>query len=146
MRHILRLAAFSGVLGSTFEAFGSTKPAIDLRSQGTLTLAVYGDSPYGTSPTDTTQNNLTLAFIQAINNDSLVDLVVHSGTSIPASSTAPWRTMRRFTISGRPSRRRSFTRRGTTSGPIATRRARVAAHTIRRRGKSIMYAMRTAIP
>ena len=34
-----------------------------------LTVAVYGDAPYGTSPTDTTQTQATPAFIDSINAD-----------------------------------------------------------------------------
>jgi hypothetical protein len=43
------------------------------------TLAVYGDAPYGTTPTDDTQNKLTPAFIGAVNADPLVDVVLHVG-------------------------------------------------------------------
>ena len=48
-------------------------------SNNTLTLAVYGDSPYGTSPTDRTETDLTAAFIASINRDPKVDLVLHVG-------------------------------------------------------------------
>ena len=44
-----------------------------------LTVAVYGDAPYGTSPTDTTQTAATPAFIDAINADPDVSLVMHVG-------------------------------------------------------------------
>ena len=44
-----------------------------------LTVAAYGDSPYGLNPTDTTQTDKTLAFIESINNDPKVDLVLHVG-------------------------------------------------------------------
>jgi hypothetical protein len=44
-----------------------------------LTLAVYGDAPYGTSPTDDTQLEATPAFIDAVNADPSIDLVVHVG-------------------------------------------------------------------
>ncbi|HYP77326.1 MAG TPA: hypothetical protein VER12_15255 [Polyangiaceae bacterium] len=43
------------------------------------TLAVYGDAPYGTSPTDTSQNLATPAFINSINVDPDVSLVLHTG-------------------------------------------------------------------
>jgi calcineurin-like phosphoesterase family protein len=49
------------------------------RSNNVLTLAVYGDSPYGTSPTDRTQSDETAAFIASINADAKVDLVLHVG-------------------------------------------------------------------
>jgi len=48
-------------------------------SKNVLTLAVYGDSPYGTSPTDTAQTDKTSAFIESVNNDPKVDLVLHIG-------------------------------------------------------------------
>jgi hypothetical protein len=44
-----------------------------------LTIAVYGDAPYGTNPTDVTQINATPAFIDAVNGDANVSLVVHVG-------------------------------------------------------------------
>jgi hypothetical protein len=47
--------------------------------QAPLTIAVYGDAPYGTSPTDTTQMEATPAFIDAINADPDVSLVMHVG-------------------------------------------------------------------
>jgi calcineurin-like phosphoesterase family protein len=49
------------------------------RSNNVLTLAVFGDSPYGTSPTDVTEIGDTPAFIAAINADPKVDLVLHVG-------------------------------------------------------------------
>ena len=50
----------------------------------TLTLAVYGDSPYGTTPTDTSQLTATPGFVDSINADPDVSLVtqigdIHSG-------------------------------------------------------------------
>ena len=44
-----------------------------------LTVAVFGDSPYGTNPTDTSQVVATPAFIQSINADADVSLVLHVG-------------------------------------------------------------------
>jgi hypothetical protein len=43
------------------------------------TVAVYGDAPYGTSPTDTAELQATPAFIAAINADPDVSLVMHAG-------------------------------------------------------------------
>ncbi len=45
----------------------------------TLTLAVYGDAPYGTSNADTAEFAATPAFITSVNNDSTVQEVVHVG-------------------------------------------------------------------
>lgn len=43
------------------------------------TIAVIGDSPYGTSPTDTSEFDANPAFIQAINLDPDVSMVMHAG-------------------------------------------------------------------
>jgi hypothetical protein len=45
----------------------------------TLTLAVYGDAPYGTSNTDTAEFQATPAFIASVNADPSVQEVVHVG-------------------------------------------------------------------
>ena len=42
-------------------------------------IAVYGDAPYGTSPSDVSQFNATPAFIDAVNSDLDVSLVLHVG-------------------------------------------------------------------
>jgi hypothetical protein len=46
---------------------------------GLLSIAVYGDSPYGLNDKDTAQFAATPAFIQTINNDNDVSLVFHVG-------------------------------------------------------------------
>ncbi|HEX8111156.1 MAG TPA: hypothetical protein VF516_25675, partial [Kofleriaceae bacterium] len=51
----------------------------DLGDADRLTVAVYGDAPYGTSPTDSAQFLATPAFIQSINADPDVRLVLHVG-------------------------------------------------------------------
>jgi hypothetical protein len=48
-------------------------------AQAKSTVAVFGDAPYGTTPTDATELKATPAFIDAINADRDVDLVVHVG-------------------------------------------------------------------
>ena len=64
-------------------------------SANTLTLAVYGDSPYGTAVGDQTQVSATPAFIDTINADPKVDLVldvgdIHSGSQhLPARMAEP---------------------------------------------------------
>jgi hypothetical protein len=45
----------------------------------TLTLAVYGDAPYGTSNADTAEFAATPAFITSINDDASVQEVIHVG-------------------------------------------------------------------
>jgi hypothetical protein len=52
---------------------------INPNSKNVLTLAVYGDSPYGANPTDTSETDATPAFIRSINADPKVDLVLHVG-------------------------------------------------------------------
>jgi hypothetical protein len=44
-----------------------------------FTMAVYGDAPYGTNPTDTSETAATPAFIDAVNADPDVGTVVHVG-------------------------------------------------------------------
>jgi len=48
-------------------------------SRSALNIAVFGDSPYGTSPTDTAEFEATPAFIDAINADTEVSLVLNVG-------------------------------------------------------------------
>jgi len=43
------------------------------------TIAVFGDAPYGISPTDMAQVAATPAFVQAVNADAAVSLVIHVG-------------------------------------------------------------------
>src|SRR2546423_8610079 len=59
-------------------ASDKTEP-FDTKSANTLVIAAYGDAPYGTSPADTAQFQATPAFIDSINADSAVDLVMHVG-------------------------------------------------------------------
>ncbi|MBC7502112.1 MAG: hypothetical protein H7315_16700, partial [Herminiimonas sp.] len=42
-------------------------------------FAIIGDSPYGTSPTDTSQTAANPAFIAALNTDADVSMVLHAG-------------------------------------------------------------------
>ncbi len=44
-----------------------------------INVAVFGDAPYGTAPTDTAQLQATPAFIETVNADRSVSLVVHVG-------------------------------------------------------------------
>jgi hypothetical protein len=67
----------SALIGTA--ASGGTTGPFDTKSSNSLTMAVYGDSPYGTSPTDTAQLQATPAFIASINADTAVDLVLHVG-------------------------------------------------------------------
>src|SRR5690242_4933919 len=53
--------------------------AADTSSDGPFTMAVYGDAPYGTNPTDTAELDATPAFIDSINADPDVSKVMHVG-------------------------------------------------------------------
>jgi len=69
-----RIALLAALLGA---ALVSHDARADHRRP--FTLAVIGDTPYGTSPTDTTQLDASPAFIDAINADPAVSYVVHVG-------------------------------------------------------------------
>jgi hypothetical protein len=80
MRKIIVPAAFAAVaLVAAVAAYAGNGTPINTGSANVLTLAVYGDAPYGLTPTDTAQNAATPAFIDSINNDPKVDLVAHVG-------------------------------------------------------------------
>ncbi|TKA04916.1 hypothetical protein [Actinacidiphila oryziradicis] len=75
MRKPVMLAAAAAML-----TLGTVSPAMAEPGNGhVFTLAVYGDAPYGTSPTDTAEFQATPAFIDSINNDPQVSLVAHVG-------------------------------------------------------------------
>ena len=71
-------AVTAGTLAVT-AAFAGNGTPINEGSANVLTLAVYGDSPYGINPTDTSQTEATPAFIDSINADPKVDLVLQVG-------------------------------------------------------------------
>lgn len=72
-------------LGATLAGLTMMLPTVAIAhddgpgSDGTLTMAVYGDAPYGTTPTDTAEFQATPAFIDSINADPNVSLVLHVG-------------------------------------------------------------------
>src|SRR4051794_39633512 len=68
-----------GLLATASGAWAGNGTPIDADSSNVLTLAVYGDSPYGTTPTDTAEFDASPAFIDSINRDPKVDLVLHVG-------------------------------------------------------------------
>jgi hypothetical protein len=77
MRKAFVIAA---VVASPVLAFGPAPSATARpRSHGAATVAVYGDSPYGTSNADTAQFQATPAFIDSVNKDPQVGLVAHVG-------------------------------------------------------------------
>jgi len=65
------------VLGTA--AFAGNGTPLNPHAANPVTLAVYGDAPYGTTPTDTEQFQATPAFVESINADGTVDLVIHVG-------------------------------------------------------------------
>jgi hypothetical protein len=102
------------------------------RSNNVLTVAVYGDFPYGTSPTDRTETDLTSAFIASINADPKVELVLHVVAIHSSNQYCTARTIRKSSTCGRRSRIRSSTHPATTRGRTATRPRKAAAFEERR--------------
>jgi len=66
---------FAAALFAGTGAFAQNGTPINSNSKNALTVAVYGDSPYGLNPTDTIQIDKTSAFIASINADPKVDLL-----------------------------------------------------------------------
>jgi hypothetical protein len=75
---ILPCVIAAGLIAAATAAHAQNTP-FNTNSQGVKTIAVFGDSPYGTSPTDTVQTSSTPAFIDAMNADPDVSLVLHVG-------------------------------------------------------------------
>lgn len=73
------VAVAAVVMTCAAAALAGNGTPINTGSANALTLAVYGDAPYGTTQTDTSEFEATPAFIDAINSDPKVDLVVHVG-------------------------------------------------------------------
>jgi hypothetical protein len=66
-------------LGAAVAAIAIAAAAASAGNPNTLTLAVYGDAPYGTSNPDTAEFTATPAFISSINADASVQEVIHVG-------------------------------------------------------------------
>jgi hypothetical protein len=80
MRRISALGIAAALaLSSAAAALASNGNALNGGSANPLTVAVYGDAPYGVNPADTSQFAATPAFIDAVNRDPKVRLVVHVG-------------------------------------------------------------------
>ena len=58
-RFVVPAALAYGVLAASRGAFAANGTPFDPHSANDLTLAVHGDAPYGTSPTDTTEFEAT---------------------------------------------------------------------------------------
>src|SRR5262245_39130365 len=78
MKSISRIIA-AGTFALSATALAGNGTPINTGSDNVLTLAVYGDAPYGTTPTDDSQFVATPAFIDSVNRDPKVDLVMHIG-------------------------------------------------------------------
>jgi hypothetical protein len=79
---ILFVTIVAALCASSAALVAQNGTPINPNSRNTLTLAVYGDSPYGSdlvSPPDTAQAEQTPAFIASINADPKVDFVLHVG-------------------------------------------------------------------
>ena len=79
-KHVL-LAATAVAFASlpALPAFAGNGSPLNVGSAERLTLAVYGDAPYGTTPTDTAEFEAMPSFIDSINADPQVRLVMHVG-------------------------------------------------------------------
>ena len=130
MRRIITLTlgvVVALALSSVGAAFADNPTPDAQSSRGTSTLAVYGDAPYGTTPTDTAEFDATPAFIDSVNADPDVDLVLHVGDIHSGKQFCTQAYDQSvFDLWTRVPATRSSTRRATTSGPTATRRPRAA--------------------
>src|SRR5689334_21283147 len=81
MSKVLAAAFAAAVLcaGLAVSAHAGNGTPINSGSANSLTLAVYGDAPYGTTPTDTAEFQATPDFIRSVNADPQVRLVMHVG-------------------------------------------------------------------
>jgi hypothetical protein len=76
---ILPMILAAGMLATATTAQADSSRDKDKDARGVLSIAVFGDSPYGTSNADTAQFMATPAFIKTINADPDVSLVLHVG-------------------------------------------------------------------
>jgi hypothetical protein len=105
-------------LGAAVVAFAIAAASASAGNPNTLTLAVYGDAPYGTSNADTAEFAATPAFITSINDDASVQEIVHVGDIHSGSQKCTVA----YDQSGRRTAIPSCTRRATTSGATAQSR------------------------
>jgi len=78
-KSLLAIALLAAGIGASSSAVAGNGTPDNPNTADVLTLAVYGDAPYGTTPTDTSEFEATPAFIDSINADPHVSLVVHVG-------------------------------------------------------------------
>ncbi len=75
---VATVLAFGVVVAAPAAATGS-HDSRDQHHHGGFTYAVYGDAPYGASPTDTSEIDATPAFIRTVNADRAVSAVLYLG-------------------------------------------------------------------
>src|SRR4051812_13341206 len=75
----MRRAPLILVLSAAIAVVPAVAHAAPKGSGGPATVAVYGDAPYGTTPTDNAEFEATPAFIDSVNADSSVSQVIHVG-------------------------------------------------------------------
>ncbi|NEA58330.1 hypothetical protein G3I60_30300 [Streptomyces sp. SID13666] len=73
------LALALSAISATAMTANATASGAGAGARAPFTLAVYGDAPYGTSPTDTSEFDATPAFIANVNADPDVGTVIHVG-------------------------------------------------------------------
>ena len=111
-----------------------------------FTFAAYGDSPYGTSPTDTAQITATPGFIDSVNADPDVSLVMHIGDIHSGKQYCTQAYDQQvFDLWKNFSDPLVYTP-ATTRRPTATRRPRVAVHTTRQPVRSTTSSTATGTP
>jgi hypothetical protein len=79
MRRLILIPVIGGGVLAAAATFAGNGTPLNPHAANVLTLAVFGDAPYGTTPTDTSELEATPAFIASINGDPEVDLVLHVG-------------------------------------------------------------------
>lgn len=75
----LKLPALVVALATALSGCSVMHSKLDSDQPSAFTIALIGDVPYGTSPTDTRQLVAHPRFISAINADSEISLVAHIG-------------------------------------------------------------------
>jgi len=78
-RNLVGLVVAAASLALAPAALAGNGTPINTGSASPLTLAIYGDAPYGASNADTAAFAATPAFVDAVNHDPAVDLVAHVG-------------------------------------------------------------------
>jgi hypothetical protein len=141
---MLPILIATSVLASSASAFAENSP-FNTKSQGVKNIAVFGDSPYGTSPTDTSQLAATPAFIDSIDADPDVSLALHVGDIHSGSQYCTEAYNRAVLICGRISGFRSCIHPGITNGQTAINPKKAAAHTVRTRAKSSTGAIQVEV-